>query len=592
MIPAASRREGAPTRTRAERMDTSTGPEPRGGRRTAQDACATLVELARALKGWAFYEPGSHARADLVDRAFRVFLGEIERNGPLVLQVRRGTFWLAGTEVPVGVGRLDDLARRLQERGVGRIGFDAQLEADALGNTLDVLLCDATEVVTAGGFAAVYFARPQRGISIDDAEWRSFVRHYAAATTPKPDITVPDLAEAEIEPTVEAIPEAPVIEAPMVESPASAEAESLDLLDALDPLLPADPSAPAEEPLDEMGERLRELDECDDDARYRDFVRQLAFDASTSCGEGRFDDAYRILEKLVAHAGDDAKRSFAQSESAREGVVQLARGPSLGDVVRRACHDDVDTTIRAIGVLREIGSAAVPHLLDEIEREPAESMRRSRLVGALFAMGEDAAPALARAIASGPPRRQHAALRLAGDSQNPRLVPDLRDALLRGAREAAREAAQALVRIGDVSSLEALSEALENERTEIVSLAAQGLASTGRALAVAPLAAALERTLAAHDLGVAKDVVRSLGRLGRSEAVPVLTELLGRGGFLERRRLRDVKVAAVHALGHISGRAADEALARIEKHGDAHQREAAIQARRRRTSKTDRTRPQ
>jgi HEAT repeat protein len=511
--------------------------------------------------------------------------------------VRRGTFWLAGTEVPVGVGRLDDLARRLQERGVGRIGFDMQLEADAIGTLLDVLLCDATEVVTAGGFAAVYFARPQRGISIDDADWRTFARLMTPAAAPKPDITVPDLEatvieDAVIEPTVEAMPEAPPIEAPLVESPEPAEAEALDLLDALDPLLPADPSAPAEEPLDEIGERLRELDGCDDDARYRDFVRQLAFDASSRIEQGGFDDAWRVLEHVTRHAGDDAKRSFVQRESARECVMQLVRGAALGDLIRRACDDDIDLSLRAIGVLREIGSIAVPRLLDEIEREPSESNRRARLIGALFAMGEEAAPALAHAIASDRPRRQHVALRLAGDSQNPRLVPDLRDALLGGAREVAREAAQALVRIGDVSSLEVLSEALECGRPEIVSLAAQGLGSTGRALAVPPLAAALDRATRARDLSLARDLVRSLGRLGRSEAVPILTDLLGRGGFLERRRLRELKIAAVHAIGHISGRAADEALARIEKHGEASQREAAALARRRRATKSENASPQ
>jgi hypothetical protein len=86
----------------------------------------------------------------------------------------------------------------------------------------------------------------------------------------------------------------------------------------------------------------------------------------------------------------------------------------------------------------------------------------------VFALGEDAAPAIAQALRSGTPRRQHAALKLAGEAQNPRLVPDLRDVLLGGAPDAAREAAQALVRIGDVSALETLAEALESTKPAIV----------------------------------------------------------------------------------------------------------------------------
>jgi len=548
-------------------MDANTGPELSSGARTAQDACATLVELARALKGWLFYQPRSLERGDLADRAWRVLRGEIERNGPLALQVRRGTFWLAGTDVPIGVGRVDDLARRLQERGVGRIVFDPELEPGALGAALDVLVADATEVVTSGGFEAVYLARSQRGISVNDAEWRAHVRPLASLVTPTPDITVPDLREGADELLV-------------IDGDAPGEPEPLDLLDVLEPPIDA-PAAP--EPVDELGERLRELGECESDARYRDVARHLVFDAQRLVENGRHDDAYRVLEAFAAQAGDDAKRSFSQRESARECVTQLCQGALLGDVVRRACEDDIEATLRAIGVLREIGPAAVPRLLDEIEREPADSLRRSRLAGTLFALGEEAAPALADAIASGAPRRQHAALRLAGDSQNPRLVPSLRDALFGRSTDAAREAAHALVRIGDVSALEVLAEALESDRAALVSLAAQALAATGRALAVTPLTAALDRNLAAQQNEVARDLVRALGRLGRPEAAPALAELVARGGFFERRRLRELKVAAIHALAHLPGRVADEALARFARQGDAPVRQAADTARRRRT---------
>src|SRR4030095_17249445 len=103
-----------------------------------------------------------------------------------------------------------------------------------------------------------------------------------------------------------------------------------------------------------------------------------------------------------------------------------------------------------------------------------------------------------------------------------------------------------------------------------------------RSVALAPLAAALDRSLAAHDKNLARDMVRALGRLGRSEAVPVLQDLLGRGGFLQRRKLREIKIAAVNALLHIAGRAADDARASAAKQGEAQQREAAKQARQRR----------
>ncbi len=609
-------------------MDSTRATDSRGGARSAQDACATLVELGRALKGWLFYEVGSPARHDLVERTHRVFRGEIERNGPLALEVRRGAFWLAGTDVAVGVGRLDDLARRLQERGVRRVVFDAELDSEALAAFLDALVAEPAAAAAAGGFEGLYFAVVRRGVSLNDTDWR-LLRPARIVSDSALETTLPDLPEDAVaaEPDFEdtqteltfaeplpferaAVPPAEPHE--LAESDAAPEEpDAIDLLDPLDVTpVPHAPDPPAEDleadaadeppiaeppvlrairyapPVDELAERLRELDECDDDARYREAVYQLAFDAQVFVEEGRFAEPYRVLEALAAHAGDDAKRSFSQRESARECLSRLGQGAALGDLVRRACGSDTDASLRAVGVLREIGAGTVPRLLDEIDAHGTDPDHRGRIASVLFALGEDAAPALATAIRSGTPRRQNAALRLAGEAQNPRLVPNLRDVLLAGPADAAREAAHSLMRIGDVSAFEVLAEALESDKPTVVTSAAQALAATGRSLAVAPLAAAIDRALVADQLPVARDLVKALGRLGRTEAVAVLGDLIDRGGFFQRRKLRDIKVAAVNALMHISGRAADDALARAEKQGDAALREAAATARQRRSTES------
>src|SRR5690606_24181192 len=131
----------------------------------------------------------------------------------------------------------------------------------------------------------------------------------------------------------------------------------------------------------------------------------------------------------------------------------------------------------------------------------------------------------------------------------PRLVACLREVLLSGESEVAREAARALVRVGDVSSLDVLAEALHSVRPEVSALAAFSLGATGRVLAVAPLQDALARALGRGDLALAREVVRALGRLARPEAAPALLTVLERRGFFARRRLREVQLAAVAALG-------------------------------------------
>jgi HEAT repeat protein len=284
---------------------------------------------------------------------------------------------------------------------------------------------------------------------------------------------------------------------------------------------------------------------------------------------------------LATHAGDDAKRSFAQRESASEGLAQLAHGAALDDLMARACDPSADTSLHATGILRELGSRCAARVLDRLEVE-MDSERRERLTGVMLAMGEEVAPALAEAIAAGSKRRQRLALRLAGETQNPRLVLNLREAMLDGHDEVAREAAHALLRIGDVSSLEALAEGLTSPRASVAGFAAYSLGASGRVLAVAPLADALKHALAANQLALAREFVRALGRLGRAEAARPVAAILAHGGFFQRRKLRDLKLAAITALSGLPGRDAADALARAARSSDAQLRQPAALAQKRR----------
>lgn len=565
-------------------MDRNAATDAHGAGRTAQDACATLVEFERALKGWAFYDAGQPARADLLDRAWRVLRGEVGRSGPLALEVQNGTFALAGAGVPIAPGRPAELARRLAERGVDRICFDAEVDAASLAGLLDALLVDPDAIL--GCFEDLFHDGTRRGIRLNDVDWRTRL-----ANVPEADEA---LALEETQPAFELPEDEEPLEFARDEAEADAGAAPIDLLDELDPDARADatapraPAAPAEGATlpetmsDELGERLRELDECESDHRYRDAARQLVFEAQGWLEQARFDDTYRVLGTFATHIGDDAKRSFAQRETAQESLLHLGQGAALGDLVRRASESDADASLRAMDVLRGIGAPAASRMLEEVAQPGGDADRRAKLGSMLITMGEDAFPALVSAMADASTHRQRIAVRLAGETQNPRFVPHLADALFGSSDEVAREAAQALVRIGDVTALEVLAEALGNARPPIAACAAHALGGTGRVLAVAPLVAALARALDAGANAMARDVLRALGRLARPESVPALADLIQRGGFLHRRKLRELKLGAITALTHVPGAAAEEALQRAARLSDASLKQAAQLALRRR----------
>ena len=562
-----------------------------GTGRTIADVCATLVDLGRTLKGWSFYARGHDSRHELLDRCWRALQGELRRNGPLALDIRRGGLSIAGSDVAVGAGRLDELARQLDQRAIQHLVFEADLDADTLAAFLDVLIMTPEALAAEGGFAAIFYDGTRRGLQVNDVDWRNLLaraQFTTALAIPSEVVVTEDASGCETVPILDLGPsleigddELDCEEMPVARGDITA---PIELLEEMGPVgidespLDADPKVAGA-----LGlvERLHELAECDDDHRYRELVHQIVYATRELVVEGVADEGYRALLVLASHAGDDAKRSFAQRESAVEGLAQIAQGVALDDLIARTCHANVDTSLNATSVLRVLGSRCVSRILDKLELE-MDSERRERLAGVLLAMGEEVSPALTEAIATGSKRRQRLALRLVGETQNPRLVPNLREVMLDGQEDVAREATQALLRIGDVSSLEALAEGLASPRAVVAGFAAYALGSSGRVLAVAPLTDALRRALANDDVPLAREFVRALGRLGRPEGVRAIAAILPLGGFFQRRKLRDLKLAAISALAGLPGREATDALGRAARSSDAPVRQTAALAQQRR----------
>jgi HEAT repeat protein len=554
--------------------------------RTPADVSTLMVELGRAFKGWSFYPPDHPARAELLDRTCRAWQGDLRRNGPLALEVRRGAFWLPGSDAPIS-SRADDTARQLHLRAVHRVVFDGALDAPSLAAFLDLLVADADALRANGGFEEAFYAGAGRqGVQVNEADWRAILE------TQRADAVDAQRADAAA-PPCELDPEPEFLTGdddavgdddldPLLPVAFVAAHETHPVLDAEEPentqpVPPLDTTAARARELEAM---LSQLEECEDDLGYRELARHVASLAERMAEAGELDGVFGVLVRLAHHAGDDAKRSFAQRESAGGFLGQLAHGPALQHLIDRAVDATVESSLEATAALRELGARVAPVVLDRLEQEN-EPERRGRLSGVIIAMGDEAVPALFEALVQGSKRRMRVAVRLAGETQNPRLVACLREVLLSGESEVAREAARALVRVGDVSSLEVLAEALHSLRPDVTALAAYSLGSTGRVLAIAPLQEALGRALDQNDHALARELVRGLGRLGRGEATPVLAGVLERGGFFGRRKLRDVHLAAISALGQLPGREAETALGRAARGRDSKLREAARLALRR-----------
>ncbi|HEX2485895.1 MAG TPA: HEAT repeat domain-containing protein [Myxococcota bacterium] len=333
----------------------------------------------------------------------------------------------------------------------------------------------------------------------------------------------------------------------------------------------------------ELAALLRELAGCEDDFQYHDLARRAEGLAAALADEGHVELGYRALTLFAHHAGDDGKRSPLQRDAAADHLQRLASGARLAELIDRACSPEADTSLSATQVLMRLGGRVVPVLFRAAERE-SDPTRRGHLHGILIAMGDAALPEVLRAMESDEPGAVRAGIRLAGEMQSPRAVEPLASLLEGDAAPLRQEAAKALVRIGDGRAIDALVRALESPVEGVPGLASYCLGAAGTARAADALAAALRRSLLRRQFPFATELVRALGRLGRPEPVRELAALSRRGGLRNRRALRELRVAAVTALGRLPGDEAVAALAECARSRDAHVRRAAEHALERRAS--------
>jgi len=561
------------------------------GPRSTADVVTLLIELGRALKARRFY-PGDHpARKATLARSFRAWQTDLDRSGPLELEVRQGAFRIAGESEAVGRGTLDELARELVHRAVRRLRFEADLDAQAFEALVSVLSLDPDEVQEAGGVEQALYARAPVGITLNAVDYAALLEREQRKSEAAAEGRAADAAAAEaagsgaeapsgaLDPPDAAIPQGHDMD-PLAQLGALLQGEGEEAHDGtLQPEAEPDRSA-------ELVARLRLLDECREDGPYAralqavmEAVEHLPPDA------GGADDVYRAVLVLSAHAGEGS-RSERQRTLAEEALFHLATGTRLDDVVRRACEKGPQASVRATQILLQLGAHAVPRMLDVLLGE-SDPERRGQLNALLIAMGDKATPEVKRSLEEGEPTRARLAARLAGELQNPGLASYLRGVLRSGdaGPELQKEAAKALARIGDATAARILAEAVSAAPGEVAAVAAHALAATRSPRGLEVLVTTLRRALREDDQPLAREVIRALGRLGREEAVPALAEILGRRSLLGRKKLRELKVAAAAALGRLPG---DEARGWLEKvataRGDAQVRRAARTALARRSA--------
>jgi HEAT repeat protein len=521
--------------------------------RTAPELATLLLELGRLIRARRYYPPGDPKLATVFERSLRAWQADLERRGPLELELVAEGFREEGGRGVLSHPRLAELGQDLAERGVQRLRFEASLDSDAFAAFAEVLATDAGRTASRGGFAAALYAYSPAGIRVNG------------------------LAASELPPAPPP-PPAPAAAPPLEDEPTSPLADAAE---------PASSGERPPQPRQELEVLLQQLDECDSASSYLDLARRMMLLAERAFDDNRRDDAFRIFQRFAAHANE--KTTEPSRDLARGFLRSLLEGPRLTYVIRRALSGLEAGDLEANQVLLALGDATVPALLDAAS-SLEKGVERDRLTAMVVTFGERALPAvLERLAGEETPARLRAAIRIAGELQHPDVVAPLANLLEAGERSVREEAVRALVHVGSDAAVAALAAVLASATPGLAVSALHGLGSTASGRAVEPLRRALDLAVETRDTARAKEVIRALGRLGRAEAGAALVALLERRVRLGGGWLRELKSAAVAALGGIPGDEAVAALAQVAQTRDTQLRRAAQTALDRRAHARTRT---
>lgn len=549
----------------------SNGLTGRGGmgcERTAADLSSLLVELSRLVKALSFYAVGSAQRKALLDRAFLAWQADLARSGPLTLMVGTDGFSSPGLDGTIEYNRIYNVASALASRRIQKLRFVSSLSHDAFG-AFAQLLSGESEIVVEGPSDPHLWSLENEGLELSSTS-------EASATGPEPTpARVPASSPAAAETRLAVHPEAQLASASTDEVAAAEDREEVPGPESEREEAPI--AALADRRATELAAALEVLEDCDADDDYAALSNQIATTAAELAREGRSDDAYSAALVLADHAIGGGGRSESQAQKAQQMLTRLATEALLPDLISRACSKLAVQSVRAAQLLLQLGEHAAPALFDALLRERAGE-RAAALCGLLIALAEAARDELERQLQR-PPNGPQArlAVRLAGEMQNPALAPVLAGLLSAADGVLRVEAARALMMLGGATAVDSLVVALSSPDDELAELAALCLGELGDRRAAHALIRELEGTAAAGRLDCSREIARALGQIGAEEAVPGLAATLGLRGITQRRRRRELKLAAVASLGKLRSVEAHVALTRAARMGEIRVRERAQQ---------------
>lgn len=478
---------------------------------------AFLLKLLKAMKGARFYPRNHPAFSTLLERCHAAVVPLFTAQSALVFEARNHKILFDGKPVVPDLPELQSFAMECVYRRVRKFQIDEGVSAQELEGFIRSLVTGPDVIQTAGGIEKLLFGCGVRKISVNEVNYQDFL--YGEL----PEESADELFAPEEDSGEEGAPEE-------------------------DPLSIPEDATPQQEQLVKL---LIELDSASD---VRDYVeRAAALVSFMNTAEPPFEteDAYRALRVLSEHATGREGYDPGILQQALWAIREIASPEVIDFLIERFLVMRTAIAPRFLNLLCQIGSAAIPHLIEHLASAKSIHARRS-LSTAISSFGDAAVPLLLNALND---QRWHVirnAVAILGEIGSPDTITSLEPLASNPDSRIAKEALRAIGRIRAPESRLILERFLVHARGEIQLLAAFALGVLRDLSAVPALASMLSRRVIFTNIELQREVIKALARIGSPSAVPALGRLFRRRTVFAREKNEVLRVAAAQALARLN----------------------------------------
>lgn len=487
---------------------------------------AFLLKLVKATKGAQFYPRNHPAFSVLLARCHAAVGPLLSSHGALVFEAKNHEIHFDGKPVTPELPELRSFAMECLYRRIRKFQIDEGVSAQELEGFIRAFVTGPDVIQTAGGIEKLLFGCGVRKISVNEVNYQ--------------DLLYGDLPEEHGD----------ELFAPEEDSGEEGAPEE-------DPLSIPEDATPLQEQLVKL---LIDIDSVSDASAYGERAAALVSLINTAEPPFGTEDAYRSLRVLTEHATGREGYDPSILPHALWAIREIASPEAIDFLIERFMATRTAIAPKLLNLLCQIGSAAIPHLIDHLAS--AKSIHARRILStAISSFGDAAVPLLLNALND---QRWHVirnAVAILGEIGDPDTITSLEPLASNREPRIAREALRAVGRIRSPESRRILERFLVHAKGELQLLAAFALGVLRDLAAVPVLASMLPRRVIFTNIALQREVIKALAKIGSPSAVPALGRLFRRRTLFAREKNELLRVSAAQALARLDTEEARSLLA-------------------------------